>query len=801
MKFTLSWLKEHLETAASLDEICTQLTSLGLEVEGVEDRAKSLGGFKVAHVVEAVQHPNADKLRVCKVDTGTEILQVVCGAPNARTGMKAVFAPSGTYVPGSKMTLKPAEIRGVASNGMLCSEAELELSNDHDGIIDLPADAPVGVAYASIAGLDDPVVEISVTPNRPDCLGVGGIARDLAARGVGTLKPNPPAAIPGTFKSPVNVRLNLDADAASACPLFVGRYIRGVKNGPSPKWLQLRLKAVGLRPISALVDITNYLSLDRARPLHVYDAAKLNGDIQVRLGEPHEKLHALDGVEYALDDQMCVIADDSGPLGLGGVMGGEASGCSEATVDVFVEAALFDPIRTSSTGRKLSLNSDARYRFERGIDPLFTIPGMEQATALILELCGGEPSELVIAGRVPDISKTVTFRPERVETLGGVRLPVARMTELLSSIGFAATPNQAALDVSVPSWRPDIVGEADIVEEIMRVYGYDHIPAVPLPRLRETALGVLTARQRRVRQSRRILAGRGGVEAVTFGFLPLPHAKLFGGGQPELQLANPISSELSTMRPSLLPNLIAAAGRNFDRGFKNVTLFEVGAQFENDTPEGQKLMATGIRRGASNDRHWAAVPRDADAYDAKGDALSVIEGAGLPAANVQISTDAPSWYHPGRSGALRLGPKNILGYFGELHPAILEAMDVKGPLAGFEIFLDNIPYGKPKASRSKGPLDKSDFQMVERDFAFIVDEKVRAADLLRAASSADKKLIADISVFDLYQGKGIEDGKKSIAISIKLQPRERTLTEVEIDEVAARVVSNVQKATGGLLRS
>lgn len=801
MKFTLSWLKEHLETAASLDEICTQLTSLGLEVEGVEDRAKALGGFKVAHVVEAVQHPNADKLRVCKVDTGSEILQVVCGAPNARTGMKAVFAPSGTYVPGSKMTLKPAEIRGVASNGMLCSEAELELSSDHDGIIDLPADAPVGAPYASIAGLDDPVIEISVTPNRPDCLGVGGIARDLAARGIGTLKSNAPKAIAGTFKSPVNVRLNLSADAASACPLFVGRYIRGVKNGPSPKWLQLRLKAVGLRPISALVDITNYLSLDRARPLHVYDAAKLDGDIQVRLGKPGEVLQALDGAEYALDDQMCVIADNSGPLGLGGVMGGEASGCSEATVDVFVEAALFDPVRTSSTGRKLSLNSDARYRFERGIDPLFTIPGMEQATALILELCGGEPSELVIAGHVPDTSKTVTFRPERVETLGGVKLPVARMTELLSSIGFISTPNQAALDVNVPSWRPDIVGEADIVEEVMRVHGYDHIPAVPLPRLRETALGVLTARQRRVRQSRRILAGRGSVEAVTFGFLPLSQARLFGGGQPELQLANPISSELSTMRPSLLPNLMTAVGRNFDRGFRNVTLFEVGAQFENDTPEGQKLMATGVRRGASNDRHWAASPRDADAYDAKSDALSVIEGAGLPVANVQISADAPSWYHPGRSGTLRLGPKNILGYFGELHPAVLDAMDVKGPFVGFEVFLDNIPYGKAKTGRSKGPLDKSDFQMVERDFAFIVDEKIRAADLLKAASSADKKLIADISVFDLYQGKGIEDGKKSIAISVKLQPRERTLTEAEIDEVAARIVSNVQKTTGGLLRN
>jgi phenylalanyl-tRNA synthetase beta chain len=801
MKFTLSWLKEHLETEATLQEICDQLTSVGLEVEGVEDRGKALSAFRVAHVIEAVQHPNADKLRVCKVDAGQGIIQVVCGAPNARTGMKAVFAPSGTYIPGSDITLKPTEIRGVASNGMLCSERELELSDAHEGIIELAADAPVGASYASVAGLEDPVIEVSITPNRSDCLGVGGIARDLAARKIGTLKSPKPATLAGSFKSPVSVSLNFAAVDQKACPLFVGRMIRGVKNGPSPKWLQQRLIAVGLRPISALVDITNYISFDRARPLHVYDVAKLTGNIQARLGKRGEKLLALDGKEYDIDAGMCVIADDSGPLGLGGVMGGEVSGCTESTVDVFVESALFDPIRTATTGRKLGINSDARFRFERGIDPLYALPGMEQATQMILDLCGGEASELMIAGQAPEISNIVSFRPERVESLGGVKMAKSDMVTILEALGFEVSDKGQACAVKAPSWRPDIVGEADIVEEVMRIHGFEHIPATPLDRPRDTISGALTARQRRVRLSRRVLAGRGLVEAVTWSFLRQSHAEIFGGGQPELQLANPISTDLGTMRPSLLPNLMAAAKRNADRGFGNVSLFEVGAQFENDTPQGQKLAACGLHRGETHARHWAEGLRPVDAYDAKADAFAVIEGAGLNPQSLQISADAPSWYHPGRSGTLRLGPKNIIGYFGELHPATLDALNVKGPMTGFEVFLDAIPYTKPKATRAKGPLNKSDFQAVERDFAFIVDEKVRAGDILRAAGGVDKKLIAELSVFDLYQGKGIEEGKKSVAITVRLQPRERTLTEAEIDDVAARIIASVTKATGGTLRA
>ncbi len=801
MKFTLSWLKTHLETDASLEEICENLTSLGLEVEGVEDKAKALSAFKVAHVIAAAPHPNADKLQVCKVDTGSEILQVVCGAPNARAGMKAVFAPSGSYIPGSDMTLKPAEIRGVASNGMLCSERELEISDEHNGIIDLPEDTPVGTPFATLSGLDDPVIEIAITPNRPDCLGVGGIARDLAARNMGTLISKSPSPVSGTYESPVKVNLALPDAAQGACPLFAGRYIRGVKNGPSPKWLQQRLRAIGLRPISALVDITNYICFDRGRPLHVYDAAKLKGDVQVRLAQPGEKLLALDGEEYDLTGDICVIADDQSVLGLGGVMGGEVSGCTADTVDVFLESALFDPVRTAMTGRKLGIDSDARYRFERGVDPEFTIPGIEQATAMIIDLCGGEPSELVVAGHTPDSARTIEFRPERVETLGGISLAVSNMTSILNALGFVTGTQGKNISVTAPSWRPDVAGEADIVEEVMRVHGFEHIPATPLPKLDITIRGALTVRQRRVRTARRTLAARGLTEAVSWSFLPQAHAELFGGGAPELRLANPISTELGTMRPSLVPNLIAAIGRNVDRGFKNISLFEVAAQFENDKPEGQKLAASAVRRGAVGNRHWAGNPASFDAYDIKADALAVIESTGLGVANIQITPDAPDWYHPGRSGVLRLGPKNILGYFGELHPAVIEAMDAKGPLTGFEIFLDAIPYARPRNTRSRGPLAKSDFQAVERDFAFVVDRNVPAGDIIRSAAGADRKLITDVSVFDVYEGAGIDETKKSVALSVRLQPQDKTLTEEDIEAVAAKIIAIVAKNTGGVLRS
>ncbi len=800
MKFTLAWLKEHLETPAGIDEVADRLTHVGLEVEEVSDRAKELAPFTVARVVRAERHPDADKLKVCVVDTGAGEVQVVCGAPNARTGMKGVFAASGTTIPGTGLHLKKTKIRGVESNGMLCSEREMGISDEHTGIIELADDAPVGEPFAAIAGLDDPVFEIGITPNRQDCLGVHGIARDLAAVGLGSLKPVAVEPVPGKFESPIKVHLDFPADAAAACPMFVGRYIRGVKNGPSPKWLQDKLRAIGLRPISILVDITNYVTFDLNRPLHVFDAAKVKGDLRVHLGDrPDETLLALDGKEYAIDPELCVISDDTGALSFGGIMGGESSGCTNETADVFVEAALFDPIRTAASGRRLNILSDARYRFERGVDPTFVIPGMEHATRLIMELCGGEPSELVIAGSEPEWRRSVALRPERVGRLVGVDLAEAEMVKILADLGFTAKANGGAFEVAVPPWRSDVGGETDLIEELIRIHGYDKIPSETLPRLSEVAKPTLTAVQRRVRAGRRALAARGLHEAVTWSFMPRAEAALFGGGADAMLLANPISSDLDCMRPSILPNLVAAAGRNVDRGFAEVALFEIGPQYADDSPEGQATVAAGIRRGNLGARHWAAETRAVDAFDAKADALAALTAAGAPVDSLQVAAEAPAWYHPGRSGALRLGPKTTLAWFGELHPAVLDAVDVEGPLVGFEVFLADIPRPKAKAT-TRPPLDVSDLQAVERDFAFVVDRDVVAADILRAARGAEKKLVTEVSVFDVYQGERIGADKKSIAISVRLEPREKTLTEAEIDAVAQKVIAAVTKSTGGQLR-
>ncbi|MCK6452210.1 MAG: phenylalanine--tRNA ligase subunit beta [Alphaproteobacteria bacterium] len=801
MKFTFSWLKEHLDTPASVGEIAHGLTMLGLEVESLTDRGAALKPFVIARVVEAKQHPNADRLRVCTVDPGTgQTLQVVCGAPNARTGMIGVFAPVGAYIPGTQLDLKKGTIRGVDSNGMLLSEREIGISDEHEGIIDLPADAPVGTSFAAYAGLDDPVFEVKLTPNRADCLGVAGIARDLAAAGYGSVITPPVRPVAGKFHSPLDVQFRLPPGDAAACPMFVGRYIRGVRNAPSPDWLQRKLEAIGLRPISALVDITNYVTFDRNRPLHVFDADKVTRGIRVRFGKPAEKMLALNGKEYQLDSFMTVISDEAGhALGLGGVIGGEESGCTERTVNVFVESALFDPKRTARTGRALGIDSDARHRFERGVDPEFAAPGMEVATRLILELCGGEPSEVVVAGGVPEWRRTLHLRHSRVAGLGGVEVPADRVQTILKSLGFGAQRKGDGFECEPPSWRADVEGEADLVEEVIRVNGFDNIEAVSMPAPAVTPEPALTPAQRRVALVKRALAQRGIMEAVTWSFMPRPAAELFGGGQAVLALANPISADLDQMRPSILPNLLGAAQRNADRGFPDLALFEVGPVYAGDKPEGQSTFATVVRRGNNAPRHWDARPRPVDAFDAKADALAVLASCGVPLGNLQIEAKPPAWYHPGRAGVLRLGP-NVLATFGELHPRVLKRLDVEGPAVGCEVNLTLLPLPRAKAGRARPLLKASPFQPVVRDFAFVVDDAVAADQLVRAARAADKALIADVGVFDRFAGGSLPAGKKSIAIAVTLQPTEATLSEKEIEAVSAKVVAQVTKATGGVLR-
>ncbi len=801
MKFSLSWLRQHLETDKSLDALATSMTAIGLEVESIEDPAVKLAPFHIAHVIEAKQHPNADKLRLCIVDTGDGQVQVVCGAPNARTGMKGVFAPSGSTIPGTGLKLKPSKIRGVESNGMLCSEREMGLSDDHEGIIDLPEDAPIGQPFATYMGLDDPLFDIAITPNRADCLGVSGIARDLAAAGMGRFIEPDVTPIPGSFKSPLEVRFDFATGKEDACPMFVGRYIRSVKNGASPKWMQDRLLSVGLRPISALVDMTNFLTIDLNRPVHVFDADKVAGDhLWLRTGCGGAKFDALNGKEYTLDDEMTAIGDDSGVLSLAGVMGGERSGCTEETTNVFIEIALFDPLRTAATGRKLNLESDARYRFERGVDPEFAVPGMEAATRLVLDMCGGEASELVVTGTVPEWRREVAFRPSRVHSLGGVELDALACTEILQNLGFQ-TQEQGSDHIAAqpPAWRADIVGEADLVEEVLRIHGFDNIPAVSLPRLKRAAGAAIGLPARRLGWARRTLAARGMSEAVTWSFMSMAQASLFGGGLPELTLANPISSDLDVMRPSILPNLVMACRRNSDRGLKNLALFEGGPQYAGESAEAQHRMMTGVRAGQAVNRNSYAPARDVDCFDAKADAVAALGATGAPVASLQIKNEAPDWYHPGRSGSLALG-RNVLGFFGELHPATLAALDVDFPVVGFELFIDAVPTPKNKTGRARAALNVSEFPAVERDFAFIVDADVPAEQVVRAARGVDKKLIADVALFDLYEGEGVAEGKKSLAIAVRLEPHDRTLTDAEIEAVAKKVIDNVKKVTGGDLR-
>ncbi|UTP40382.1 phenylalanine--tRNA ligase subunit beta [Phenylobacterium sp. LH3H17] len=809
MKFTLSWLKQHLETNATAAEVVEAMTMAGLEVEHVNDPAAKLAAFSVAKVVEAVQHPNADRLRVCQVDTVDGRKEIVCGAPNARPGLTTIYAPLGAYVPGSGITLEARPVRGVVSNGMLCSAAELETASESDGIMELSDDLAVGTPAAQALGLEA-VIDFEVTPNRPDWLGVVGIARDLAAAGLGVLKDVGVEPVPGKFPCPVAIRL----DGSDACPQFAGRLIRGVRNGPSPAWLQQRLISIGLRPINALVDVTNLITYDRARPLHVYDRALMVGDvIEARLGRrgtggevsadhptptahSDEQLIALDGKTYDITPEMSVIADADGkrPIGLGGIMGGTSTGCSEATTEVFLEAAWFDPIRTAQTGRTTGINSDAQYRFARGVDPESLVPGIELATRLILELCGGEASEIVVAGEALPPPAPIAFDRAYVKQLSGLELQPQRIDDILRDLGF----HQEADLVFPPSWRRDVEGKADLVEEVARIEGYDALPALPLPEMAKPAGGVLTVRQARLRAGRRAMAAKGYAEAVTWSFCKRETARLFGGGADALVLTNPIAADLDCMRPSILPNLIEAAGRNARRGFADVALFEIGPFYMGDQPADQVTSIAAVV-APHPPRRWDGVAAD-PLFELKADLLSLLDDLGAPVASLQVVQGGLSdWWHPGRSAALRLG-KSTLVEFGELHPRIIKALDAEGPMYGFELVVDSIPEPKKKAAKSKPALELSPLMPLSRDFAFVVDADRAAGDLVRAVAGVDKALISGARVFDVYQGPGVPEGSKSVAVEVTLQPREKTLTDAEIETLSAKVVAAAEKAVGARLR-
>jgi phenylalanyl-tRNA synthetase beta chain len=806
VKFTLSWLKEHLDTTAEVDAVAEAMTMAGLEVEEVHDPVAALAPFTVARIVSAERHPNADRLQVCQVETVDGLKEIVCGAPNARAGLTTIYAPIGAYVPGLGVTLVEKPVRGVVSHGMLCSAAELQLSSESDGILELADDLQVGQPAAGVFGAE-PVIDFEVTPNRPDWLGVAGIARDLAAAGVGALKTPAIEPVAGTFPSPVSVRL----EAPEMCPVFAGRVIRGVRNGPSPDWLQHRLTAIGLRPINRLVDVTNLVSYDRARPLHVYDMAKLvGGEIVVRGGQTSEAaegiaagtpehLIALDGKTYALDPSMCVIADAAGerPIGLGGVMGGESTGCSDETVDVFVESAWFDPIVTAQTGRTLGLNSDAQYRFARGVDPASVVPGLELATRLILELCGGEASEIVLAGQAPADPAGFAFDPARVAALTGLSLTDDRIAEILAALGFEVRRG-SPWTVTPPSWRRDVEGPADLVEEIARIEGYDELPSTPLPDLGAPARGVLNPRQARVRTARRALAAMGYAEAVTWSFTRQSTAALFGGGSERLVLENPIAADLDCMRPSALPNLVEAAARNAARGHPDVALFEIGPIYLDDSPTGQRTVITGLAVPKSP-RYWGGAAEDA-LFALKGDLLALLEELGAPVASLQlVQGQNRDWWHPGRSARLQLGPKTIIAEFGALHPRTLKALDADGPMLAFEIVLDAVPEPRGKAGKARGAANLSALMPLTRDFAFVVEDGRPAGDLVRAVAGADKTLIAEVRVFDVYRGPGVPEGMKSVALEVVVQPREATLTEAEIEGLSAKVVAAAGKV-GATLR-
>ncbi|UWR93114.1 phenylalanine--tRNA ligase subunit beta [Phaeobacter inhibens] len=797
MKFTLSWLKDHLETDASVEDITETLTDLGLEVEGVSNPADRLKDFTLGYVKHAEKHPDADKLRVCKVDTDEGEMQIICGAPNAREGITVVVCKPGMYIPGLDITIGVGKIRGVESFGMMASERELELSDEHDGIIELPS-GEVGDRFVDWLAQNapakvDPVIEIAITPNRPDALGVRGIARDLAARGLGTLKPLTIEPVEGGYDSPLKV--DIAEDTLDGCPLFTGRLIRGVKNGPSPQWLQDRLSAIGLRPISTLVDITNYFTFDQNRPLHVFDAAKVVGNLRVHRAVGGETLTALDEKDYTLSEGQMVISDDNGAESIAGIMGGVATGCTEETTDVFLESAFWDHVQIATTGRALKINSDARYRFERGVDPEYTRDGLDHATRMILDLCGGEPSNVVTAGAVPEHARAYKLDPERVQSLVGMDIPESEQRQTLTRLGFRLEGNMA----HVPSWRPDVMGEADLVEEVARIASLTKLEGKPLPRLTDgVPAPVMTPQQRRQQIARRTCASLGYNEVVSYTFIDKASAALFGGGDDATMLANPISSEMSHMRPALLPGLLQAAARNQARGFMDLALFEAGPAFHGGEPGEQHNLISGLLVGRTGPKDVHGASRAVDTFDAKADIEAVLAAIGAPA-KVQILRGAQSWWHPGRHGKICLGPKKVLGVFGELHPKVLSEMGIKGSAVAFTIWPDEVPMPR-KSGANRGALVQSDLQAVERDFAFVVADDVEALTLVNAAVGADKALIDDVRVFDEFIGGSLGEGSKSLAITVRLQPTDKTLTEKDIEAVSAKIVAKVTKATGGTLR-
>ncbi|EAQ24447.1 phenylalanine--tRNA ligase subunit beta [Roseovarius sp. 217] len=798
MKFTLSWLKEHLETTASVTEIAETLTDLGLEVEGITDPAARLREFTIGKVLKAEPHPDADRLRVCQVATADGETQIICGAPNAREGITVVIAKPGVYVPGIDTTIGVGKIRGIESYGMMCSEREMELSEEHDGIIELPS-GEVGERFTDwLATHDpakvDPVIEIAITPNRPDALGVRGIAVDLAARGLGTMKPAKTVDIEGQFSCPIGVTIDEDT-ATGGCEVFAGRLIRGVKNGPSPEWLQQRLRAIGLRPISTLVDITNFFTYDRNRPLHVFDADKVSSDLRVHRTTGGETLIGLDEKEYTFGPGQVVISDDSGIESIGGIMGGLPTGCTDETVNVFLEAAVWDTVQIATTGRALRINSDARYRNERGIDPAFNMEALDLATQMILDLCGGVPSNRVVAGKVPDVSRAYRLDPARVQSLVGMDIPESEQRQTLTALGFKIEGSMAY----VPSWRPDILGEADLVEEVARIASLTKLKGRPMARaLPGVPKPILSPMQKREQIARRTGAALGYNECVTYSFIDHAAATLFGGGDDATMLANPISSDMSHMRPDLLPGLLQAAARNQARGIMDLALFEVGHAFHGGEPGEQHLQVAGLLVGRTGPKDVHGGARAVDVFDAKADAEAILSAIGAPS-KVQILRDGPVWFHPGRHGRICLGPKKVLGVFGEVHPRILQALDVKGPAVAFTLYPADIPLPR-KSSASRGALDISDLQAVERDFAFVVDAQIEALTLINAASGADKALIEDVRIFDAFIGGNLGEGKKSLALTVRLQPRDKTLTEAEIETVSAKIIEKVTKATGGVLR-
>ncbi len=797
MKFTLDWLKTHLETDANLADIEAAMTMAGLEVEEVIDPAAALSAFTIAHVVADEKHPDADRLKVCQVDTVDGRKQIVCGAPNARAGIAVAYAPLGAFIPGLDFSLdkKPRKIRGVESSGMMCSGKELELGENHDGILELdPAQHPVGQTVADAFGKTDPVIDFEVTPNRPDWLGVRGIARDLAATGIGTLKEQVVAPVPASFENDQTVRIE-----TPNCAAFVGRVVRGLTNGPSPEWLQERLKAIGLRPISALVDITNFMTFDQARPLHVYDLAKVRGDIVVRQGKG-ESFKALDDKSYTATEADIAICDDSGILGLGGIVGGESTGVDESTTDILIECAVFDPLTIRRSAKRLGVNSDAKYRFERGIDTGFMRDGMEMATRMVMELCGGEASSLDVAGEIPADPEPVSFDPARVEQLLGFTPGEDEILSILSRLGFERQNDTTPWTMSVPSGRRDVTMQADLVEEVARIAGFEQLPATKLPTLPGRREPTATVTQRRTRLARRALAQVGLSEAITWSFVLGDHAATFGGKP--LALDNPISSDLDTMRPSALIHLLLAGQRAADRGYPGSALFELGPVFHGLEPGEQRLSLAGMRR-VEPGRDWAGAT-EITALTAKADALAALDAMGANTANLQMGQPSGDYWHPGRSGRLQMGPKTVLADFGELHPRVLKALGIDGRVVAFEIWPENLP--QPRAKKGKVPskarsaLALSDLMPVHRDFAFVVPDDVAAGDLLRAARMADKQLVSDVSLFDVYAGKGIDDGHKSLAIDVTLAPKDATLTDADIEAVSAKIIKAAEKL-GATLRS